>query len=245
MDILNKISISAIIISFYLKILKNLQDYDLIQFSHFAFQLIDSNGLLVFIKILNQDFNTLNSQMIKIYNEEIINIQFGYLIEMILLNDLKIIYKICNNNDEFITDYLIQCKVYVMLKKILNGFSENEKINKICMKLLKSQIKFLDKNWRQENSAIISNIYLCLNSEDDCSLNNFLTYEKKDKSFKEPNQNYFTLEELRKIHQEYHLCNYLKYMNSSQEFENYQNTKFQSTYANIYLRLLNQAEKSI
>ncbi len=246
-DILNKISITAIIIIFYYKIIKNLQANDLIQFSHFCFQLIDSNGLLVFIKILNQDFNSLNAQMLKIYNDQIVNIEFGYFIELILLYDLKLIHKICERNDELIVDYLIQCKVYVMLKKILNTFSDNDKINKICLKLFKCQIKFLDKNWRIENNNIITNIYLFLDygkKDHSAPIENFLTLEKRDKNFKEPNPNYFTLEELRKIYQEYHNNNYFKYLNNLQEYENYQNAKYQSIYANIYLKMLKKVEKT-
>ena len=92
-----------------------------------------------------------------------------------------------------------------MLKKILNTFSDNDKINKICLKLFKCQIKFLDKNWRIENNNIITNIYLFLDygkKDHSAPIENFLTLEKRDKNFKEPNPNYFTLEELRQKKQE-------------------------------------------
>jgi len=262
-DIINKVSLTAIIIYFYYFILKSLQNYDLIQFSYFAFHLFDSNGLLVFLKILSQDFKAIEQQFINIYETDVINIQFGELIEFILLFDLKLIYKICFKNEEYICKPLIECKLQAMLKKVLSNFPQNEKIKIYCMKLFKIQLKYFDKNWRLENLNILSSIYTTLKIKSDGNINtpenpnvsgnaieNYLKYEKKDKVLsgnKEGNFNsdlLFNNEELKKIHLEYHNYNYYKYINNLEEIEKYQNNLFHSEYALIYLQLLEKAKLS-
>jgi len=67
------------------------------------------------------------------------------------------------------------------LKRIYNS-SEDETIRKYCLKLLKMQLKFFDKNWRQENLYLISHIYQLIDSKNDKnnSIENWLKYEKKD-----------------------------------------------------------------
>jgi len=44
------------------------------------------------------------------------------------------------------------------------------------------QLKFFDKNWRQENLYLISHIYQLIDSKNDKnnSIENWLKYEKKD-----------------------------------------------------------------
>ncbi len=262
-DTINKVSLTSLIIYFYYFILKTLQNYDLIQFSYFAFHLFDSNGLLVFLKILSQDFKAIEQQFISIYETDIINIQFGELIEFILLFDLKLIYKICFRNEEYICKPLIECKLQAMLKKVMNSFPQNEKIKIYCMKLFKIQLKYFDKNWRLENLNIISSIYTTLKIKSEAANNtnenpnvgssaieNYLKYEKKEKilagNFNKEGfcVDLFTNEELKRIHLEYHNYNYYKYINSVEEIEKYQNNLYQSNYARIYLQLLEKATLS-
>lgn len=259
-DTINKISLTSLIIYFYYFILKNLQNYDLVQFSYFAFHLFDSNGLLVFLKILSQDFKAIEQQFINIYETDLINIQFGELIEFIILYDLKLIFKICFRNEEYICKPLIECKLQAMLKKVLNSFPQNEKIKIYCMKLFKIQLKYFDKNWRLENLNIISSVYTTLKIKSEAENNtkenpnigssaieNYLKYEKKDKilagNFNKEGASVdlFTNEELKKIHLEYHNYNYYKFINNPDEIEKYQNNIYQSNYARIYLQLLEKA----
>lgn len=243
--VLNKISLTALIIVFYFIVLKTLQSYDLIQYTYFAFHLIDSNGLLVFLKILNQDMKSIEQQFIKIYDQDLISIQFAELIEVITLYNLKLIYKTCFRNDEYILKYLVECKVHIMLRKVMNNFPNNEKIKKSCLKLFKCQIKFFDKNWRLENQNIITMIYLTLKLKPDGdNIENYLKYEKKDKMFKDNTvvSEYFTSEEFKKIHTDYNMSNYLKFLNNNEEFDRYQNSQYQSSYANLYLKMLKIVE---
>ncbi len=50
------------------------------------------------------------------------------------------------------------------------------------MKLLQIQLKYFDKNWRQENLYIISHIYQLIDTknEENQPIENWLKYEKKD-----------------------------------------------------------------
>ena len=141
-----------------------------------------------------------------------------------------------------------------MLKKILASFPQNEKIKKYCMKLFKCQLKYFDKNWRLENANIISAIYLTLkikseknseinlNNKGNVVIENYLKYEKKDKLLnagnnKEISADYFTDEELKKIHADYHGFNYLRFFGNGDELEKYLNEMYQSNYV-IFLRII-------
>jgi hypothetical protein len=199
--------------------------------------------LLVFLKILHQDYKSIEQQFINIYDTDVISIQFGQLIEVILLYNLKLIFKICFKNDDFILKYLIECKMHIMLRKVLNNFNENEKIKRYCLKLYKCQLKFYDKTWRVENVNIITSIYLTLKIKpENDMIENFLKYDKRDKNSKDASPEYFNFEELKKIHADYHFYNYTRFLNNPDEFEKYQNSVHQSLYANLYMKMLNQVE---
>jgi hypothetical protein len=239
-ELLNKVSITAIIITFYYTILKTLQSYDLIQYTYFAFHLIDSNGLLVFLKILNLDFKSIENQMLILTEQNLINNRLYELIEIIIFHNLKLIYKTCYKNEEYVQKFLIECKTHIMLKKILTNYSDNDKIKKNCLKLLKCQIKYMDKSWRLDNTNVLLNIYCSLKLKNNDGVDNYLKYEKKDK-LKEPSTETINNEDLKKIHIDYHQINYLKYANPD-EVEKYQNQNCQSLYANIYLKLMSMSD---
>jgi len=68
-ETLTKFSICVLTIGFYFYIIKSLQNYDLVQYSYFSFLLSDTNGLLVFLKFLNQNPKDIQAQF-KAYYEE-------------------------------------------------------------------------------------------------------------------------------------------------------------------------------
>ena len=115
--------------------------------------------------------------------------------------NLKLIYCICNKNEERIKIYLIGYNIPVILKRLLVVYHKNEEIRKWCLKLFKIQLKFLDKNWRSENNFIITNIYQYLKyNNDNNSLDNWLKYETKDqKSLPYQHTEYYSLDELKKL----------------------------------------------
>ena len=68
-ETLSKFSICVLTIGFYFYIIKNLQNYDLVQYSYFSFLLSDTNGLLVFLKFLNQNPKDIQAQFKTKYEE--------------------------------------------------------------------------------------------------------------------------------------------------------------------------------
>jgi hypothetical protein len=239
-ELLNKVSITAMVITFYYTVLKTLQNYDLIQYTYFAFHLIDSNGLLVFLKILNLDFKSIENQMLILTEQELINHRLYELVELIIFHNLKLVYKTCYKNEEYTQKFLIECKTHIMLRKILTNYGDSDKIKKACLKLLKCQIKYMDKSWRLDNTNVLLNIYTSLKLKNSDGVENYLKYERKDR-MKEPSAEVLTNEDLKKIHMDYHQINYLKYGNP-EEVEKYQNSNYQSLYANIYLKLLSMLD---
>jgi hypothetical protein len=124
-----------------------------------------------------------------------------------------------------------------MLKKLLNMFESNKKIKIIVLKLFKEQIKFFDKNWRNENVNIITEIYINLKVDNE---NNNLYLERKDKLGKENNSIYFKEEELIKLFEEFHEYNYFKYIKNHNEFDNYKLNQLESIYAKLLRKLTNK-----
>ena len=240
-DIMNKLSITSVIISFYYSVLKTLQSNNLIQYAYFAFHLKDSNGLYVFLKILKQDNVQMEESFITNYGKDNIQCLYNELTELTLLNNLKLIYKISFKNNQYILK-LIDCKVPIMLKKIIVNFEKNEEIKKYCLKLFQCQIKFFDKNWRSENINIITSIYLTLKvgcTEED----NYL--ERKERNSAESSDIFFNEDELKKIFQEFHEYNYLLYLNNPMEFEKYQNEQNMSLYSKLYLKMQKIADEQL
>ena len=235
-DILNRNSIIYIIISLYFKILKSFKKNNLIQYTNFIFRLKDSNGLLVFLRLMKQENKTLEENFLVELNNNNVNEFYSEFINTITYLNLKLVYKIIKNNDEYINK-CIECKSSIMLKKLLNTFESNKKIKIIVLKLFKEQIKFFDKNWRNENVNIITEIYINLKVDNE---NNNLYLERKDKLGKENNNIFFKEEELIKLFEEFHEYNYLKYIKNHNEFDNYKLNQLESIYAKLLRKLTNK-----
>ena len=169
-----------------------------------------------------------------------LNAEFIDAIDNIIYVNLKLIYTICNKNEERIKTYLIGYNIPVILKRLLVVYQKNEEIRKWCLKLFKIQLKFLDKNWRMENNFIITSIYQHLKyNNDQLSLDNWLKYETKDqKNMPYQHTELYSLEELKKIYNEFNNSNYLKYLNNPDELDKYYNN-VNSNYSSLYLKMWN------
>jgi hypothetical protein len=196
----------------------------------------DSNGLLVFLRLMKQENKTIEENFLIELNNNNVNEFYSDFINKITYLNLKLVYKIIKNNDEYINK-CIECKSSIMLKKLLNMFESNKKIKIIVLKLFKEQIKFFDKNWRNENVNIITEIYINLKVDNE---NNNLYLERKDKLGKENNSIYFKEEELIKLFEEFHEYNYFKYIKNHNEFDNYKLNQLESIYAKLLRKLTNK-----
>jgi hypothetical protein len=102
-------------------------------------------------------------------------------------------------------------------------------------------MKFLDKNWRMENNFIITNIYQHLKyTSDTNSPDNWLKYETKDqKSMPYLNAELFSLDELKKIYNEFNQNNYLKYLSNVDEIDKIISSNNTTLYSSLLLKMWN------
>lgn len=74
---------------------------------------------------------------------------------------LKLMYKTCRNQSQRIKDYLVQYKAALIMKRIIGKFegAGGEEVRKNAAKIIKIQIKYMNKNWRKNNMKIVSLVY--------------------------------------------------------------------------------------
>ncbi len=250
---MNKYTTTSLIIELYFIIISQLKKVDLVQYSYFSYIIADSHGILVFLKVLNLDGKYIErNKLIESIQEEeyptFTKTSFQDILEYLILFDLKLIYKICGNKEDFIYKYLYEIKLYIFLKKMLTIYN-NPVIKKYCLKLLKCQLKFFDKNLKSENMFIISNIYTSLSYYSTKDLN-YLKYVKKDNtapvsklfssSVSKNNSNPVNNQEdqLKKMYVEYNNFHFYKYVNNPEEVEKYYLSKKGSAYSKVYLKLI-------
>ena len=65
----------------------------------------------------------------------------------------------CEYQPERIKSFLVQYKAAAIMKKIVAKFGSTEEIRKLASKISKTQVKFMQKKWRQTNMKSISNVY--------------------------------------------------------------------------------------
>ena len=77
-------------------------------------------------------------------------------------------YKTCKNQKERIQANLVHYKGYLIIKKLIARFTMPE-LKKNAAKVIKIQIKYMDKRWRKNNMKIVSIPYsfVDLNIEDE------------------------------------------------------------------------------
>lgn len=71
---------------------------------------------------------------------------------------MRLTYKLCRNQKERIKNFLIQYKGCLIMKKLLNKFSRPD-LCKNAAKVIKIQIRHIQKTWRKDNMKIISYVY--------------------------------------------------------------------------------------
>ena len=81
---------------------------------------------------------------------------------------LKLVHHLCCKYPERIKSFLVQYKAPLIMRKIHNKFSDEE-IKIRALKLIKIQVKYMTKKWRDINMKIIAAIYekLKLSAKDD------------------------------------------------------------------------------
>lgn len=117
----------------------------------------DANGILVLLKFLNLESIDLCKLPIFPYMGEISR---DLLIEECLSQMMILCYKVTKGHPDRIQANLIQFKSSLIFKKLLSKFP-NTSLEIPCLKMLRIQIKYLTKKWKNypSNMKVISEIY--------------------------------------------------------------------------------------
>jgi len=130
--------------------------------------MVDANGVLVLLKFLNQDLSAIKfPPETAIFKEDSTNINKN-LMSAVVKQMLKLLYSLCSKYPQRIKDFLVQYKAPLIMRKIHNKFPDEE-IKHRTLKLIKIQVKYMPKRWRETNMRIVTAIYnkLKLSSKDD------------------------------------------------------------------------------
>ncbi|CAG9314854.1 unnamed protein product [Blepharisma stoltei] len=168
----------------------------IVQFSYLSQLMADANGILVFLKFLNQDFSgneVIKTPALPCFSE----IHSEKIVEDCISTMLKVTYKLVKNHPERIKDNLIQYKSSLIFKRILNKL-QVEEIQIDSLKLLRVQVKYLNKKWKSypSNMHIISAIYHRLQNKGEDWINDIENTET------------LTADEVRQINHEFNFYHY-------------------------------------
>jgi len=134
------------------------------QFSSLAQLVTDSNGALVVLKFLNQD---LSSAMEPRDTPPVLPCLHGKSPPAgtwipswpacATLRLVEVLYLLCKDSPERVRKYLIHYKAPFILKRLHR--IENQQVQSLVLKLLKKQVRYLPRKWKQANMKAISAIY--------------------------------------------------------------------------------------
>lgn len=245
---LNRINTCYLIIQIYLLVIKTLKEWNIVQYLYFITIIAEKNGLMVYLKALNIDYKQLISissslsMSSKGSIENNINLNLDYsvflikTIKRLIITNLKLLYKVFKDKDDYIYKFLYENYIYKILKKLLLLFNQDEEIKKYSLKLIKIQIKFFDKNLRAEYISIIGSIFLYL-KHDSCLDNHYLKFKKEENIlYKNNYDDSFSVEEYKKFVVEYNYCHYLKFYSNSVLANEY----FISLNSSPYMKVMNR-----
>eukprot|EP00742_Colponemidia_sp_Colp-10_P005282 GILJ01005642.1.p1 GENE.GILJ01005642.1~~GILJ01005642.1.p1 ORF type:complete len:542 (-),score=96.31 GILJ01005642.1:226-1851(-) len=138
------------------------------QFLYLSQLIVDANGILVMLKYINQDIQALfathsgSNEPPSLLFLSPVSI-FELLVASVVAL-LRLLHQLCKNQPDRIKKFLLQYKAPLILKRLYRV--EHEAICRYSLKLLKTQIKYLPRKWRQANMQVISSIYDILPSNE-------------------------------------------------------------------------------
>jgi len=134
------------------------------QFSSLAQLITDSNGALVVLKFLNQDLSAATeprdlAPVLPCLRDRPA-LPVPWLASWPACATLRLVealYLLCKDSPERVRKYLIHYKAPFILKRLHR--IENQQVQGLVLKLLKKQIRYLPRKWKQANMKSISAIY--------------------------------------------------------------------------------------
>lgn len=129
-------------------------------FHDVAHWITETNGYLVVLKFLNQDLvctpDPARPQAVLPLLKETPN-PLPPALEMATFQLLRCLYSLCKNSPERVRKYLVHYKAPFILKKLRS--LDHAGIKRLVLKLLKKQVRYLPRKWKQTNMKIVSAIY--------------------------------------------------------------------------------------
>ena len=101
----------------------------------------EANGVLVLLKFLNQEFSKIT------VDKDLISIAVRSL--------LKLTYVTSKNQKQRITTNLVKYKGTGIMKKLYGKFTDSKTQDYIA-KIIRMQIRYLERNWRKAHMSIVS-----------------------------------------------------------------------------------------
>lgn len=134
------------------------------QFSALAQLITDSNGALVVLKFLNQDISaaTETQDMPPVLpclrtQPALAGSWVASWTTCATLRLVEALYLLCKDSPERVRKYLIHYKAPFILKRLHR--IENQQVQGLVLKLLKKQIRYMPRKWKQANMKSISAIF--------------------------------------------------------------------------------------
>lgn len=130
------------------------------QFSTLAQLITDANGALVVLKFLNQDLSAAMEPrdvppVLPCVGKP--GVWIASWPACATLRLVEVLYLLCKDSPERVRRYLIHYKAPFILKRLHR--IENQQVQTLVLKLLKKQIRYLPRKWKQANMKAISAIY--------------------------------------------------------------------------------------
>ena len=189
----HRLIVAMSISDFFLFLLRHLKRNHIVQFMYLSQLIVDANGVLVLLKFLNQDFAKITGQ--------------DELVQLTIQSLLKLMYLTCNNQKERIKANLVQYKATLIMRKLYQRFTL-KKIQDYTAKIIRMQIRYLNRNWRKANMKIVSIPYqLTQKAHDD----DWLIYEdsQEDKLFQ---RQMLSEDEIRQLNSDFNYENYGRFV---------------------------------
>ncbi|CDW84661.1 UNKNOWN [Stylonychia lemnae] len=214
----HRVIVALVISDFFLFLMKHFKNNHVIQFIYISQLVVDANGVLVLLKFLNQDFTKIDFSTVKIdqkydfiYNE-VGQLQLDQILEYSINSLLRLMYKTCKNQGERIKSYLVQYKAALIMKRLINKFEKSEvaDIKKNAGKIIKIQIKYMNRNWRKNNMKIVSLVYQYVKLR---RLDDWLAWENQ--ALEE--ELYLSQDEIRHINSDFNYKHYNQFIEKMEE----------------------------
>mmetsp|Transcript_65850 Transcript_65850/g.157370 ORF Transcript_65850/g.157370 Transcript_65850/m.157370 type:complete len:887 (-) Transcript_65850:25-2685(-) len=131
-------------------------------FSSLAQLITDSNGALVVLKFLNQDLSAALETpkvppVLACLRTRASSTTHPSWLACATLRLVEVLYLLCKDSPERVRRYLVHYKAPLILKRLHK--IESPQVQKLVLKLLKKQVRYLPRKWKQANMKSISAMY--------------------------------------------------------------------------------------